>query len=112
MAGALLSGCAAKKNSHASKEVHIIAKELTSPTMVEAACGRCLFGHKEDKKCNLAIRVDGKSYFVDGFTMSQFGNPDLSGGMCKKIHSAQVSGKIVNDRFAATSFELLPLASR
>lgn len=100
------NGCSQNSEAH-SKPV-----EIATPTLVDAGCGRCLFARKEDKKCNLAIRTDGNSYFVDGFNIKQFGNPDLKGGMCKKVYRAHVTGKVVSGRFAAISFELLTVASR
>ena len=32
---------------------------------VEASCGQCQF-KMQGKGCSLAVRIDGKSYFVDG----------------------------------------------
>ena len=42
---------------------------------VEASCGQCNFGLK-DKGCSLAVRMDGKAYFVDGtsFLLANQGN--------------------------------------
>ncbi|MBA4149633.1 MAG: hypothetical protein H0X66_16095 [Verrucomicrobia bacterium] len=100
----LVAGCDSETKSIQS------VVDLPLATVVDAACGRCMFALKDGKKCNLAIRTDGKSYFVDGFTMRQFGNPDIASGMCKKVHQATVTGQIANGRFAASTFELLPLA--
>ncbi|MFN7140504.1 MAG: DUF6370 family protein, partial [Limisphaerales bacterium] len=58
--------------------------------------------------CDLAVRLKGQSYFVDGFKMKQFGDPDAEGGMCNQLRKAKVQGDVVNNRFQATSFELLP----
>lgn len=55
------------------------------------------------------MRLDGKSYFVDGYTMKQFGNAHAADGMCKNVRKAKVTGHVENGRFAASSFELLPL---
>lgn len=95
-----LTGCGQKAESPT------ISIPPEAPRIVDAGCGRCLFGRKEDKKCNLAIKVDGKSYFVDGFHIKQFGNPDLDGGMCKRVHKAKVAGEVANSRFVASAFEL------
>ncbi len=75
--------------------------------MVEAACGECKFGMK-GKGCNLAVRLDGKSYFVDGSKIDDHGDAHADDGFCNKVRKAHVSGAIVNDRFVATSFKLLP----
>ena len=78
--------------------------------VVEAGCGQCLLGLKDEKKgCDLAVRIDGKSYFVDGFKMNDFGDAHASDGMCNATHQAKVAGEIVNGRFVASSFKLLPV---
>jgi hypothetical protein len=80
---------------------------LDSLKTVEAACGECRFGMK-GKGCNLAVRIDGKAYFVDGTNIDKHGDAHADDGFCNKIREAKVSGTVVNDRFVATSFTLLP----
>ncbi|MBA4150868.1 MAG: hypothetical protein H0X66_22380 [Verrucomicrobia bacterium] len=80
--------------------------------MVDAGCGQCLLGLKEKKGCDLAVRMKGQSYFVDGFKMRQFGDPDEDGGMCNVLRKTKVTGEIVNNRFQATTFDLVPLAKQ
>lgn len=75
--------------------------------IVEAACGQCKFGIKGED-CNLAVRIDGKAYFVDGSKIDDHGDAHANDGFCNKIRKARVSGHIVNNRFAASSFTLLP----
>ncbi|MBA4150842.1 MAG: hypothetical protein H0X66_22245 [Verrucomicrobia bacterium] len=75
---------------------------------MDAGCGQCLLGLKEKKGCDLAVRISGQSYFVDGFKMRQFGDPDEDTGMCNVLHKANVTGKVVDNRFQAESFDLLP----
>lgn len=99
----LVTGCGPKENA--------VVPDLSQPSIVEAGCGRCLFARKEDKKCNLAIRVNNQSYFVDGFALRDFGDPDIAGGMCQKVHQARVSGAVIKRRFTAGTFELLPLVN-
>lgn len=101
---ALFLGCASTSHSSLGK--------ASKPTVVEAGCGQCQFGLKEKKGCDLAVRSNGQSYFVDGFTMRQFGNPDADGGMCNTIKKAKVTGQVVNGRFAASRFELLPESAK
>lgn len=83
------------------------ARTITEPTVVEAACGQCLFG-KKGKGCDLAIRMEGKSYFVDGVNLDTLGDAHAKDGMCNVIRRAKVTGEIRNQRFAATSFVMLP----
>ena len=74
--------------------------------IVEASCGECQF-HMAGKGCDLAIRIDGKSYFVDGTSIDDHGDAHGKDGFCKAIRKAKVQGEIVNNRFRATYFKLI-----
>jgi hypothetical protein len=76
--------------------------------MVEASCGECQFG-MEGNGCDLAVRIDGESYYVDGALMDDHGDAHGDDGMCNCVRQAKVSGQINDGRFAATSFELVPV---
>ena len=76
-------------------------------TVVDASCGQCQLGLK-GKGCNLAIRIDGKSYFVDGSDIDSHGDAHATDGFCNKVRKAEVQGEVVNERFKATYFTLLP----
>lgn len=82
-------------------------KEEPKPQIVEASCGQCQFG-MEGHGCELAVRMDRKSYFVDGSSIDSHGDAHASDGFCAAIRKAEVTGTIVNNRFKATSFKLLP----
>jgi hypothetical protein len=84
---------------------------LREPTVVEAACGECLFGLKGDD-CDLAVRIGGRAYFVDGTHIDQHGDAHAADGFCKAIRRARVTGEVKRGRFVATSFELLPAGGR
>ena len=81
-------------------------KTTEKPQIVETACGECQFGMK-GKNCDLAVRIDGKPYFVDGTTIDEHGDAHAEDGFCNKIRKASVTGKVENGRFKATSFTLL-----
>ena len=81
-------------------------KTTEKPQIVETACGDCQFGMK-GKSCDLAVRIDGKPYFVDGTTIDEHGDAHAEDGFCNKIRKASVTGKVVNNRFKATSFTLI-----
>jgi hypothetical protein len=87
--------------------IHAQDKKTTEkPQIVETACGECQFG-MEGKSCDLAVRIDGKSYFVDGTTIDEHGDAHAKDGFCNKIRKASVIGKIENNRFKVTSYKLI-----
>ena len=77
---------------------------------VEASCGECQF-KMEGKGCHLAVRMDGKTYFVDGTAIDDHGDAHGKEGFCEAIRKAEVQGEVVNNRFKATYFKLLPVAA-
>nr|WP_315139995.1 DUF6370 family protein [uncultured Flavobacterium sp.] len=82
-------------------------KEQPKPQIVAAACGQCQFD-MEGHGCELAVRIDGKCYFVDGTSIDSHGDAHADDGFCAAIRKAEVVGKIVNNRFQVTSFHLIP----
>ena len=58
--------------------------------------------------CDLAVRIDGKTYFVDGSSIDSHGDAHADDGFCAVIRRAEVVGKVVGNRFKATSFKVLP----
>lgn len=74
--------------------------------IVEAACGQCLLG-LPGKGCDLAVRINGKSYFVDGTDIDSHGDAHAKDGFCEAIRKAEVRGGIKDDRFKATYFKLI-----
>ncbi|MWB95299.1 hypothetical protein GON26_13100 [Flavobacterium sp. GA093] len=81
-------------------------KSKEKPQIVETACGECQFG-MEGKGCDLAVRIDGKSYYVDGTTIHDHGDAHAEDGFCNAIRKASVTGTVENNRFKATSFTLV-----
>ncbi len=73
---------------------------------VEASCGQCKFGLK-GKGCTLAVRLDGKAYFVEGSDIDSHGDAHADDGFCNKVRKAKVQGEVVGERFKATYFELV-----
>lgn len=97
----LLAAVLLQTPAHAQSDTTIKA------IVAEAACGQCRFGLKGDD-CNLAVRIDGKAYFVDGTGIDDHGDAHAKDGFCNAIRKAAVKGKLVNDRFVASYFKLLP----
>ncbi|MFV5702235.1 DUF6370 family protein [Flavobacterium sp. XS2P12] len=85
-------------------------KEQPKSQIVEAACGQCQF-KMEGHGCELAVRIDGKTYFVDGTSIDSHGDAHANDGFCAAVRKAEVVGKVENNRFKVTSFKLLPKKS-
>lgn len=94
--------------SSAQSKDHAVGRidPLKKLQVVDAACGQCKFGLK-GKGCNLAVRVNGRSYFVDGMDIDNFGDAHADDGFCNAVRKAEVQGELVNNRFKATYFNLL-----
>ena len=75
--------------------------------IVEASCGQCQF-KMAGKGCTLAVRMDGKSYFVEKADIDEFGDAHSKEGFCNAIRKAKVQGEIVGDKFVASYFEMFP----
>lgn len=87
-----------------------LAQEKKTPEktqIVAVSCGQCQFG-MEGKGCDLAVKIDGKPYFVDGTSIDSHGDAHAKDGFCASIREAAVTGEIVKNRFVASSFKLLP----
>jgi Family of unknown function (DUF6370) len=74
--------------------------------VVEAACGECQLG-LDGNSCDLAVRIEGKSWFVDGTDIDSHGDAHAKDGFCKTIRKAEVQGELVANRFKVTYFKLL-----
>ena len=74
---------------------------------VEASCGQCNFGLSEPMGCDLAVRIQGKAYFVDGSHIDDHGDAHAARGLCNAVRRAAVTGQVVDNRFKATSFRLV-----
>jgi hypothetical protein len=74
--------------------------------IVETACGQCQLG-LPGKSCDLAVRINGKAYFVDGTSIDDHGDAHAKTGFCNAIRNAEVQGEIKDSRFKATYFKLV-----
>jgi hypothetical protein len=89
--------------------ISVNAQDKPKTQTVEAACGQCQFGMKGKGGCDLAVRVDGKSYFVDGTDIHKHGDAHAADGFCSTIRKAEVVGEVKDNKFIASSFKLLPV---
>jgi len=72
---------------------------------VETACGECQF-KLSGKGCDLAVRIDGKSYFVDGTDIDSHGDAHAKDRLCNAVRKAEVQGEAVHKRFKVTYVKL------
>ena len=76
--------------------------------IAEVSCGQCQFDLKTQNGCDLAIKIENQAYFIDGFGIDDFGDAhDKETGFCEVIRNAEVTGKIQENRFNATSIKLI-----
>ena len=71
-----------------------------------ATCGTCMFKMK-GKGCVLAVKFQGKNYFVNGTDIEDHGDAHDKEGFCNAIRKAKVQGSVVSDKFLVTYFELI-----
>ena len=83
-------------------------KETSKIQIVEASCGQCQFG-MEGYDCDLAIRIEGKTYFVKGTSIDSHGDAHAKDGFCARIRKAEVVGELKNNIFFVTYFKLMPI---
>lgn len=93
-------------HSHADGDAASTAVIEFTGHVAEIACGECLF-EMPGASCDLAVRIDGKTYFVDGAHIDDFGNAHAKDGLCNVIRRARVTGRVEKGRFIATKIEPL-----
>jgi hypothetical protein len=103
----LLISCISVTVSAQTDSVRLKLNPNKPITVAEASCGQCKFGLK-GKGCDLAVRIDGKAYFVDGTKIDEHGDAHASDGFCEAIRKAEIQGEVVNNRYKITYFKLLP----
>jgi Family of unknown function (DUF6370) len=91
------------------QEIKIAVPDSTKKIQtVEASCGKCQFG-LPGKDCELAVRINGKAYYVDGTHIDSHGDAHSSHGFCNTIRKAQVQGEVADNRFKVSYFKLIPM---
>ncbi|WP_088324701.1 DUF6370 family protein [Polaribacter tangerinus] len=76
----------------------------------EISCGQCNFELDSEAGCSLAVKVFDEAYFIDGFSIDDFGDAhDENTGFCNVIRKGSIEGTIENGRFLATKLKLIPL---
>ena len=103
----LAIGCQQQANEMQPEQRSVATEQQYQELVVEVACGQCQFGFPGDD-CDLAVRIDGTPYFVEGTGIDDHGDAHSDDGFCNAVRQARVKGRVENGRFVATSFELLP----
>ncbi len=81
-------------------------KEIKQVAVV--SCGQCQFDLESEEGCSLAVRLDDKAYFVDGFGINDFGDAhDKHTGFCEVVRKAEITGVVENGRFKASAIKLV-----
>ena len=91
---------------------HLGFSQEKKKQVVEAACGQCQFKMKDKKGCDLAVRIDGKSYFVEGTKINDHGDAHADDGFCNAIKKAEVIGEVKDGKFVVSYFKLLPNSTK
>ena len=84
-----------------------IGNNISINQVVEAACGQCQFRMTEKSGCDLAVKIDGKSYFVDGTTIHDHGDAHADDGFSEAIRKENDKGEIIDGRFKAEKFSII-----
>lgn len=91
---------------------HLGFSQEKKKQIVEVACGQCQFKMKDKKGCDLAVRIDGKSYFVEGTKIDDHGDAHANDGFCNAVRKAEVIGDVKGDKFVVRHFILLPESTK
>lgn len=76
--------------------------------VAEVSCGQCQFELDSKNGCDLAVKIDDKAYFVEGFGINDFGDAhDKTKGFCEVIRKGEITGTIKDDKFIASSIKLV-----
>ena len=76
--------------------------------LADVSCGQCNFELESEDDCSLAIKINNKAYFIDGFGIDDFGDAhDENTGFCNVVRKAEVVGEVVNGRFVASTIKLV-----
>ena len=82
--------------------------EKKEKIMAEVACGQCQFDLTTKDGCDLAVRINNKAYFVEGFGIDDFGDAhDEVTGFCEVIRKGEIAGVIEDGIFKASAIKLV-----
>lgn len=97
--------CCTSNPNNASTDISSDNLVITEQ-IAEVSCGQCMF-KLSGKGCDLAIKLDGKAYYVDGSNIDDHGDAHAADGFCNAIRKATVKGSIVEGRFQSDYIKLI-----
>ena len=74
--------------------------------LVITSCGKCQRWTRA-RGCNLAVKIDNKTYSVKGANVHDHGDAHSGEGLCSSVRVARAKGKMKDDVFNADSFVLI-----
>lgn len=72
----------------------------------DVSCGICNF-EMTGEDCALAIKIDGKEYYIEGSAIDEHGDAHADDGLCTVVRKAKVKGVIKKGVFVAEMIELI-----
>jgi len=82
------------------------AQQKDKKHVAEISCGQCQF-NIDGEGCSLAVRFNDKAYYVNGFTIDDFGDAhDEHTGFCNVIRKGKIKGIIEDGIFIASALTL------
>ena len=72
----------------------------------EIACGKCIYDMTGDK-CDLAVLINGKHYYIEGSGISDHGDEHAIDGLCETSRKANIKGKIKYGVFIADYVKII-----
>ena len=76
---------------------------------LDVSCGMCQYEMKGED-CALAVRLNDKTYYVEGTHIDSHGDAHAKDGFCNMIRKAETQGSLVGDKYKVTYFKVLPVA--
>lgn len=95
-----------KNISSVNSLVTSVPKDGIIDGLVITSCGKCQRWTRA-RVCNLAVKIDNKTYSVKGTNVHDHGDAHSGEGLCSSVRVARAKGKMKDDVFNADSFVLI-----
>lgn len=110
LAAMMFTGCGGSKDTSAPSEPSVPSAPVASvedqaatgeTQTYEVGCGGCIFQMEDAVGCEAAVKVDDKTYWIEGVKISAHNI-----GLCSGSAEADMAGEVKDGKFIATSFAL------